>query len=121
MWKRVAINGARIAWLSLCVAALAGALNSYSGHSDWKTEEAFFFEMMVLCFPSSIVINLGIVLVGALLRLFGASLPMPSRPEMVCFFALFTAAGYAQWFIFLPRLLKFRLKPPDALSDTSRR
>jgi hypothetical protein len=120
MWKRGAINGARLAWFTLCITALIAALKRYSGSSDWQTEEALFLEMMALSFPSSVGVCLGITGAGALLGLFGTTLPMPSRTEMVCFFVLFVAAGYVQWFIIFPRLFKLKSKRLNTLADNSR-
>jgi hypothetical protein len=117
MWKRIVVNGVRIAWIALCCFLLFSALKDYSGHSDWQLEESVYLEMTILCFPSSLVVYLGIVLAGISLGLFGAALPSPSRLEMTCFFLLLAAAGYVQWFILLPRLFRFRAGRPKVVPD----
>jgi hypothetical protein len=56
--------------------------NAYQGGSDWKTEEGLAFEMIVLSFPASYLA------VGAMIL-----------------------AGYLQWFVFVPRLLRKTRRP----------
>jgi hypothetical protein len=73
-------------------------------------EEGLAFQMLVLSFPSSFVAVLGLVLAGAVLGLFGLSLPSSSRVEMMATWFLFVVIGYAQWFILLPSFLKRRTR-----------
>jgi hypothetical protein len=103
MNKAVAIL-VRIAWLSMCVAALVYAHMGYQGNSDWRLEEGLAFEMMILSFPASLIIIAGFILSGAALHMFGLALPASSRTEMTVTWLLFAAAGYLQWFFLLPKL-----------------
>lgn len=98
----------RVGWLAICVMALVRAHREYQGISDWKMEERLAFQMMVLSFPSSFLIAAGLALTGAILGLFGLALPASSKLEMTATWFLFVVAGYAQWFILLPRLLRRR-------------
>jgi hypothetical protein len=61
---------------------------------------------MALSFPASLLAVAALVLVGAVLRLFGLALPASSRPEMTAMWFLFVVAGYVQWFVIVPRLLR---------------
>jgi hypothetical protein len=55
--------------------ALVNAHKGYRGTSDWQMEEGLAFQMLVLSFPSSFVVAVGLVLMGAMLGLFGLALP----------------------------------------------
>ncbi len=96
----------RTIWLATCLTALVYAYKGYQGSSDWKLEEGLAFEMMALSFPASFLVVAALVLVGAGLGLFGFALPASSRPEMTATWFLFVVAGYVQWFVVVPRLLR---------------
>jgi len=96
----------RTIWLATCLTALVYAYKGYQGSSDWKLEEGLAFEMMALSFPASFLVVAALVLVGAGLGLFGVALPASSRPEMTATWFLFVVAGYFQWFVVVPRLLR---------------
>jgi hypothetical protein len=107
----------RIVWLAICVTALVYAHRGYQGISDWKMEERLAFELMVLSFPSSLLVAVGLALTGAILGLFHLALPASSKLEMTATWLLFVVAGYAQWFILLPRFLKRRGKGARNLNE----
>jgi hypothetical protein len=88
--------------------ALVNAHKGYKGSSDWQMEEGLAFQMMVLSFPSSFLVAVGLALTGAILSLFGLALPASSKLEMAGTWFLFVVAGYVQWFILLPRFLERR-------------
>jgi len=96
----------RTIWLATCLTALVYAYKGYQGSSDWKLEEGLAFEMMALSFPASFLVVAALVLVGAGLGLFGLALPASSRPEMTATWFLLVVAGYFQWFVVVPRLLR---------------
>ena len=96
----------RTIWLAMCLTALVYAYKGYQGSSDWKLEEGLAFEMMAVSFPASFLVVAALVLVGAGLGLFGLALPASSRPEMTATWFLFVVAGYVQWFVVVPRLLR---------------
>lgn len=98
----------RVVWLALCFTALAYAHRGYQGTSDWKMEEGLAFDMIILSFPCSFLIPLALSLIGAILGFLGLALPESSRLEMTTTWFAFVMAGYAQWFILLPRLLRLR-------------
>src|SRR5215831_6729753 len=106
--KKTLWIAAQVAWIALCVVALIEARQGYRGASDWQVEEGLAFEMMVLSFPSSFAVAIGLAATGAILGLFGLALPAPSRPEMTGIWFLFLVAGYVQWFVLVPRLLARR-------------
>jgi hypothetical protein len=108
--KKVALIALRLAWLAICLSAVIDAHRAYQGTSDWKTEENLGFEMMVLSFPASYLVVAGFIVAGAALGLIGLRLPPSSRVEMTSGWLLFVIAGYAQWFLLVPRLLKLRRK-----------
>jgi hypothetical protein len=93
-------------WLAMCLTALVYAYKGYQGSSDWKLEEGLAFEMMALSFPASFLVVAVLTLGGAGLGLFGLALPASSRPEMTATWFLFVVAGYVQWFVVLPGLLR---------------
>jgi hypothetical protein len=99
---------AQIIWLAICLLTLIEAYRGYRGVSDWQVEEGLAFEMMVLSFPSSFAVAIGLTATGAILGLFRLALPAPSRPEMTCIWLLFVVAGYVQWFVLVPRFLARR-------------
>jgi hypothetical protein len=103
----------RIVWLAICFTALVYAHRGYQGISDWKMEEGLAFEMMVLSFPSSVLVAAGLALAGAVLGLFHLALPASSKLEMTATWFLFVVAGYTQWFIVLPRFLPRRKRSPQ--------
>ena len=82
------------------------AHRSYRGTPDWEMEEALAFQMMVLSFPSSFLVALGVALAGAILGLLGLELPASSKVEMTVAWLLFVVVGYAQWFILLTMFLR---------------
>ena len=104
----------RIAWLGTCIAVLVNAHKGYKATSDWKMEEGLAFQMLVLSFPSSFVVAMGLTLMGATLSLFGLALPSSSKAEMTATWFLFVVAGYAQWFILLPMSLNRRKRSTKA-------
>jgi hypothetical protein len=108
--RKLVLIAIRLAWLAVCLTALIGALRAYQGSSDCKMEEGLAFEMMVLSFPASLVVAVGLVLMGALLGIVGLALPASSKPEMTADWLLFVMAGYVQWFVILPKLLTERQK-----------
>jgi hypothetical protein len=93
-------------WLATCFTALVYAYKGYQGSSDWKLEEGLAFEMMALSFPSSFLVVAAVILAGIGLGLFGLALPASSRREMTATWFLFVAAGYVQWFVVVPKLLR---------------
>jgi hypothetical protein len=99
---------AQIIWVAICVLALIEARQGYRGASDWQMDEGLAFEMMVLSFPSSFAVAIGLASTGATLGLFGLALPAPSRLEMTCTWFLFVLAGHIQWFILVPRFVARR-------------
>jgi len=114
-WNRASLMAAlslalRIAWTAVCVAALIDALHGYQGGADWKMEENLGFEMIVLGFPGSYIVAVCFALAGYLLGFVRVALPAPSRAEMIGTWIIFLAAGYVQWFVLLPRLVRHLLK-----------
>jgi hypothetical protein len=103
--KKIIWIVAQIVWLAICLLALIEAGQGYRGTSDWQVEEGLAFEMMVLSFPCSLLVTIGLVSTGAILGLFGLALPASSRLEMIGTWLLFVVAGYGQWFILLPRFM----------------
>jgi hypothetical protein len=103
----------RVAWVAICVIALVNALKGYRGTSDWQMEEGLAFQMLVLSFPASFVVVIGVVLTGAILSLFGLALPSSSKAEMTTTWVFFVVAGYAQWFVLLQRFLKRRRRSTE--------
>jgi hypothetical protein len=69
--------------------------------------------VLVLSFPSSFVVAVGLALTGAALGLFGLALPSSSKVEMTATWFLFVVAGYAQWFILLPSFLNRRKRSTE--------
>jgi hypothetical protein len=104
---------AQIVWVAICLLALIEAHQGYRGASDWQVEEGLAFEMIVLSFPSSFAVAIGLASTGAILGLFGLALPASSRLEMTCTWFLFVVAGYVQWFVLVPRFLARRKKTPQ--------
>ncbi len=104
--RKAAVILVRMIWLAICLTALVYAYKGYQGSSDWELEEGLAFEMMVLSFPSSFLVVAALILAGAGLGLFGLALPASSRPEMTTTWFLFVVAGYVQWFVVVPRLLR---------------
>jgi hypothetical protein len=71
---------------------------------NWR--KGLAFEMMALSFPASFLVVAALVLVGAGLGLIGLAPPASSRPEMTATWFLLVVAGYFQWFVVVPRLLR---------------
>ena len=111
--KRTLWIVAQIIWVAICVLALIEARQGYRGASDWQMGEGLAFEMMVLSFPSSFAVAIGLASTGAILGLFGLALPAPSRLEMTCTWFLFVVAGYIQWFVLVPIFLARRKRNPQ--------
>ena len=111
--KKTVWIAAQNIWVALCLLALIEARQGYRGASDWQMEEGLAFEMMVLSFPSSFVVAIGLASTGAILGLFGVALPPSSRLEMTSTWFLFVAAGYVQWFVVVPKLLARRKTIPQ--------
>jgi hypothetical protein len=104
--RRIAGILVRMIWLAACLSALVFAYKGYEGRPDWKMEEGLAFEMMALSFPSSFLVVAVVILAGIGLGLVGITLPASSRAEMAATWLLFVAAGYAQWFVIVPRFLR---------------
>jgi hypothetical protein len=96
----------RFVWVGICVAALVAALRGYRSASDFMVEEALALQMMALGFPASLVVWISFVVVGFTLDRFGLSLPSSSRPEMIATRFTFATAGYIQWFVVVPYLIR---------------
>jgi hypothetical protein len=47
MWKRLAMVAARVTCAGICVYILFFALATYTGNSDWMTEEGLLFDVML--------------------------------------------------------------------------
>jgi hypothetical protein len=56
MWKRLAMVAARVTCAGICVYILFFALATYTGNSDWMTEEGLLFDVMLVSFPSPAVL-----------------------------------------------------------------
>jgi hypothetical protein len=106
--KKTVWIAAQIVWIAICLVALIEANHGYRGPSEWQVEEGLAFEMILLSFPASLVVVMGLIFSGMLLNLFGSALPASSKPEMAVTWLLFTIAGYVQWFLVLPRLPQWR-------------
>jgi len=104
--KRAAAIAVRLTWLAICVTVLINSYRGYKGSSDWKTEEYLGFQMMILSFPASYLVAGGLFLAGAGLGLVGLALPPSSKAEMTVAWLFFVVAGYAQWFLLVPKLFK---------------
>jgi hypothetical protein len=104
--KRAAAIAVRLTWLAMCVMVLIDSHRAYKGSSDWKTEECLGFQMMILSFPVSYLVAGGLFLAGAGLGLFGLALPPSSKAEMTVAWLFLVVAGYAQWFLLLPKLFR---------------
>jgi hypothetical protein len=89
------------------------AHKGYRSTSDWQMEEGLAFQMLVLSFPSSFVVAVGLALTEATLGLFGLALPSSSKVEMTAIWFFFVVAGSAQWFILLPSFLKRSNRRPE--------
>lgn len=96
----------RFAWLAVCVAALVHAQRVYQGSSHWQLEEWLAVEMAILAFPVSVPTVLVLIVAAAGLQFFGFVLPAFSRGQMTATWLLFVIAGYIQWFVFLPKLVR---------------
>jgi hypothetical protein len=96
-----------VIWLTV----LIDAHRAYQGNCDWKTEENLAFGMMVLSFPASFVVVAGLVVAGATLGLFGLALPPSSKTEITIAWLFFVVAGYAQWFVLVPKLWRKTRSP----------
>ena len=56
------------------------ALRGYRGNSDWQVEEGLFAEMIVLGFPSSLLVMGGLMVAGFVFQRFGTNLSdLPNR------------------------------------------
>ena len=96
----------RFAWLAVCVAALVRAQRVYQGSSHSQLEEWLAVEMAILAFPVSVPTVLVLIVAAAGLQLFDFVLPEFSRGQMTATWLLFVIAGYIQWFVFLPKLVR---------------
>jgi hypothetical protein len=85
---------------------LVGALHGYQGKPDWKVEEGLAVEMMALGFPVSLLLMLGLMLVGSVLERLGTSLPASSLTEMIVTWFVVVVVGYVQWFLVVPYLIR---------------
>jgi len=106
--KKVIWLTAQICWLGLCIIAVVEAYKGYRGISDWQLEEGLGFEMILLSFPASLLVVLALIATGMALGLFGLALPSSSKPEMIVTWLLFVLAGYVQWFIVAPKIVRWR-------------
>jgi hypothetical protein len=109
--KRAALIALRLVWLVICLTVLIDAHRAYQGNFDWKTEEYLAFEMVFLSFPASLLVVGGLTLAGATLSLFGLELPPSSKAEMTATWFFFVVAGYAQWFLLVPKLWRKTRSP----------
>lgn len=115
---------ARVVWGLLSIGVLVFTLVYSDGKYKTDATEAETIAMLVLCFPSGwLVVVLLVGIVAAWSRLFGGE--VPERLLVVFSWVLWTAIGYAQWFVFVPwcgrRLVNlaqrlFRKKGLDMLS-----
>jgi bacteriorhodopsin len=95
----------KLLWLVVAVAVLGIALYGFDGSPTSDIEEVLLWAMLALSFPAS----LAVALLGAgLIEIASAMGWGPvgtSYPTLLGLWAVFAAAGYLQWFVFLPWLV----------------
>ena len=97
----------RAGWIALAVISLVFCiyLVNISDPEAYKTADTVLLAVMgILAFPLS--------LVGFVFVFLYSSLVLPDRPtsamDLVAFWGIFTVAGYVQWFMLIPMLLRRR-------------
>ena len=96
---------ALMAWLGACCLVLAGSALSYFRYPGGDDDILFAYLMLALSFPAGLAVfgALGGLAV-ALHELFGAA--MPAALQLAMLWLGCVAAGYVQWFIFLPWVIR---------------
>ena len=111
---------AKVAWLLLSIAVLVFTLVYSDGKYKTDATEAEMIGMLVLSFPSGwLVVMLFVGIVAGWNHLFGSE--VPELLLVLSSWVLWTAVGYAQWFVFVPwcgrRAQRWlRRKEPQVLS-----
>jgi hypothetical protein len=103
-------RAARVFWIVLTVVALALSiyLANINDPDAYKAADTVLLAVMgILAFPLSVV---GFVLVYLYSSLFLVSRPT-TAVDLVAFWGILAAAGYMQWFLIIPMLLR-RMKRP---------
>jgi hypothetical protein len=92
---------ARILWVLLSIGVLVFTLVHSDGKYKTDATVAETIAMLVLCFPSGwLVVLLVVSVVAGWNRFFGSEIP--ELLFVIFSWVLWTAAGYAQWFVFVP-------------------
>ena len=103
---RIAFAVFRGIWVSACVVVLGITLYSYIGVIDSDAEVFMLGAMLVLCFPSCLLYALSFALIEAACEtIFGKFIPNTLALIILNWLGFFMA-GYVQWFIVLPWLVK---------------
>ena len=95
-----------LGWLVLALLVLAASLAAWDGRPNCDCEEVMIYGMLALGFPAS-VLAAGVV--GLAFQFLHRSLGVTvatSPGEMIGTWALLTVAGYVQWFVLLPWLVR---------------
>ncbi len=100
---------ARLAWCGASLAALVWSLMAFDGTPNWDGEEVLLYAMLALSFPVSV---LGVAVISgayAGIQLLAHVDIVASRLEMAAWWSVLCLLGYAQWFVFVPRVIgRFR-------------
>jgi hypothetical protein len=105
--ERIGI-AARLTWVFVCMASIAFFTVTYNPTFNRDNDIVLAYVLFVLGFPACVVAGWAISGIGYTAdRLFGVVLLPNGRMGMVITSALLVLAGYAQWFILLPRVLRW--------------
>jgi hypothetical protein len=110
-------------WLAACLAVLAFTLSAYSPGPRSDAVVVFAWAMVALGFPASLLVSLALAAFLALVDVmpefpFGS---VPFHIGLPLVWSAFCAAGYAQWFVLIPRIWRSTHKSERANPEATAR
>lgn len=103
----------KVAWTVLCVIVLMATLYFFDGKPNSDADTLLAYGMLVLSFPMGLLVVLLLGAVGHLAYMVFGYVATVSYLSIIFSWSVMFAAGYLQWFVLLPSLLR-RLRARDA-------
>lgn len=119
--KRPVLSAIKAIWLLLATGTFLLTLSLYNGTATTSDSELILvYGMIVLSFPSSLLILLAVGLFGHLAVAAGVEFSIPTNYLVLTIeWIVFLCSGYLQWFVLIPRAWRRWKRRSGAISTPS--
>jgi hypothetical protein len=104
MMRTMLMKIAKGIWVALAVIVLAVSLYGFDGRPNSDVDIFLIWSMLALAFPSSLLVALLLSGVSIAVERLSSTVVPTSYWSIAITWVCFFAAGYWQWFVFLPSL-----------------